>query len=310
MSITYCPDVGIHGLIETSVDQRSLQAEPSLTLCSPSVFAKWAGPISRSIFSELAGSTGFERIAARADRDSTLSIRISVYVVWLEEGDFPSHRPDWHIDRVGGLRKKESIELVDLRDTTEFPSFLLTSIFLPSVENGAHLDSRSSEFLLAKFRGQSSLLWADMREMHIDIDSWLAANPNPSVLKVGNRTIASFSPRTVHRPGRAATSGWSYLMRLGLYTATEPCSPYPDHMVFFNPVWNEQTRATVFRRVGSTTAETEPKVRSVALTLAHGERAARDFVREASLNVAQSPQLVDEAIQSAVRLASSKETFS
>ena len=99
-------------------------------------------------------------------------------------------------------------------------------------------------------------------------------------------------------------------MRLGLYTATEPCSPYPDHMVFFNPVWNEQTRATVFRRVGSTTAETEPKVRSVALTLAHGERAARDFVREASLNVAQSPQLVDEAIQSAVRLASSKETFS
>lgn len=306
MSITYSPDVGLHGKVATPVDANSLRAEPSLTLCTIPVFARWAGPISHRVFSELIRTTGFQRIAARAHRDPTLSIRISVYAVWLEAGDFPSQRPDWHIDRIGGYRNASGAELVDLRDATSFPSFLLTSIFLPTTPADSHADSRSSEFLLSTFDGTSGELWADMMEMHLDIDGWLAANPNPPILKAGNRTIVSFSPRTVHRPGCASTSGWSYMLRLGLYTATEPCSPYPDHLVFFNPVWNESSRTTVFRRVGSTDSANVPPVRSVPLAVDWGEEAAIQFLSDQSLHPGRSNVSYDSEVKSAALLGLSQ----
>lgn len=300
MAITYQPDVSLHGRVRTAVDDVVLRAEPSLTLCTIPTFAQWAGPVSRRVFSELARTSAFERIAARAVRDATLSVRVSVYVVWLEAGEFPSHRADWHIDRIGGLRSRDGVELVDLRDPVAFPSFLLTTIFLPAASaSDAHLDSRSTEFLLSTFPGSSGELWADMREMHVDIDRWLADHPHPPVLKAGDRMIAGFSPRTVHRPGQAAVPGWSYLMRLGLYTATEPCSPYPDHFVFYNPVFSGPAGKMFFRRVGATELAPEPATRSVPLTTTDGMRAAHEFMRAHALSRDGGPSSVEAEVEAA-----------
>lgn len=281
----YAPDVGIHGNVTSKVDAESLRHEPSLTLCTLPIFSEWAGPISKRIFTEIAATSAFQRLAARARNDVNVSIRISVYVVWLKSGDFPSQRPDWHIDRVGGLTRQGNIELVDLRDPLCFPSFILTSIFQTESSSARDVDSPSTEFLLSSFPGRSGELWADMREMHVDIDEWLAKNPNPTILKPGNRTIASFSPRTVHRPGCASANGWRYLLRLGLYTTQEPCSPYPNHMVFYNPVWNSSTRAMTFRRTGDTTSRSDPDVRSVPLDTERGRIAALRFVESNFLRV-------------------------
>jgi hypothetical protein len=311
MGIIYSPDVGVHGHVTTVVDWPALSREPSLTLCSLPEFQRWGGPVSHRIFREMAATSAFERLAARARSDNTVGIRISAYVVWLEPGDYPSHRPDWHIDRVGGLKKEAGIEVVDLRDPLSFPSFILTSIFQTPSDMAGDMDSPSSEFLLASFSGQSGETWADMRDMHSDIDGWLERNPVPSVMKAGDRTIISFSPRTVHRPGCSRAAGWRYLMRLGLYTTTEPCSPYPNHMVFYNPVWNKFAGKTIFRRVGETVSSPEPGVRSVSLDTDQGVAEAYRFVRSNSLNV-NSPStplddLIDEAAaRGAAQVAASR----
>ncbi len=278
----YKPDIGLHGLAEVKVDSEALRHEPSLTLCSLPVFAEWAGPVSKQVFAEIAATSAFQRLACRAARDPSVSVRISVYVVWLEAGDFPSHRPDWHIDRIGALHRQGHLELVDLRDPLSFPSFVLSSIFLTESSDALQIDSPSTEFLLATFEGTSPELWADMQAMHLDIDRWLERNPNPRVLKAGDRSVVSFSTRTVHRPGQAVMGGWRYLMRLGLYTTLEPCSPYPDHLVFFNPVWSSLTGAPSFRRVGDTHAVAEPAKRSVSLVTEEGRAAASDFLERNS----------------------------
>jgi hypothetical protein len=302
MAITYSPDIGVHGHLTTSAGSDTLQFEPSLTLCTPDIFNMWAGPVSQSIFAELVATTAFQRIAARADSDTSMSIRISVYSVWLEAGEFPSYRPDWHIDRIGGLRKNEGIEYVDLRDTANFPSFLLASVFVPSQGHEAVIHSRSTEFMLASFGGKSGLVWADMREMHRDIDSWLATSEPPPVYKAGNRTIVSFSSRTVHRPGQADVSGWSYLLRLGLYTTLEPCSPYTDHFVFYNPVWHAPTQQARFRRCGSMETGPEPAVRSVPLASKQGAADAASFVAEYGIRVSGSSASTSASLTNAAQL--------
>lgn len=302
MAITYSSDIGLHGNITTRVGPADLQFEPSLTLCSPDVFDAWAGPVSHDVLSQVALTTGFQRIAARALVDPTVSVRISVYSVWLEPGEFPSIRPDWHIDRIGGLRKKLGIEYVDLTDNLRFASFLLTSIFLPDRDEPESIDSRSTEFLLARFEGESGVLWADMREMHNDIDSWLARAGLPRVLKAGDRAIVTFSPRTVHRAGRASVAGWSYLFRLGLYTSLEPCSPYADHMVFYNPAWHEPTGQVRFRKCGSTVHGPEPSVRSVPLISERGARDAAVFVASNRLRVGTSASRLSSILADAAVL--------
>lgn len=300
----YRADFGFHGRLMAPVAEDALRQEPSLTLCTVDMFAQWSGPFSRRVFAEIAGTAAFHRIAARAQADSTVSIRISVYVVWLEPLEFPSHRPDWHIDRIGGLHQDGAIERVDLRDPLEFSSFVLSSVFLTESEREDDRGSPSTEFLLATFPGQSPELWADMREMHNDIDTALSENPEFPIVKAGNRTIASFSPRTVHRPGQATVPGWRYLMRLGLYTTEEACSPYPDHFVFYNPVWSAATRSTSFRRAGDREARSTPTVRSVSLRTRDGRIAAARFADENSLLTGQRPAGVElrDLVSSAARI--------
>jgi len=91
----YRSDFGFHGHMTSLVEEDALRREPSLTLCTVDTFAEWSGPFSKRVFTEIAGTSAFQRIAARAAADPTVSIRTSVYVTWLEPQDFPSHRPDW-----------------------------------------------------------------------------------------------------------------------------------------------------------------------------------------------------------------------
>jgi len=280
----YRADFGFHGHMTSLVEEDALRREPSLTLCTVDTFAEWSGPFSKRVFTEIAGTSAFQRIAARAAADPTVSIRTSVYVTWLEPQDFPSHRPDWHIDRIGSLHYDGGIERVDLRDPLGFSSFVLSSLFLTSSDREEDRSSPSTEFLVATFQGKSPEVWADMRAMHDDIDWAIAENPHIPVVKAGNRTIASFSPRTVHRPGMATVSGWRYLMRLGLYTTEEACSPYPDHFVFYNPVWSAATSLTSFRRAGDRETVDTPAVRSVSLMTRGGRISAAKFADENALH--------------------------
>jgi len=202
------------------------------------------------------------------------------------------------------MRREGDVELADFRDPLGFPSFILSSIFETESKKPEDKDSPSTEFLVTTIHGKCRESWADMREMHNDIDSALARNPGIAIRKAGNRTIASFSPRTVHRPGRATAQGWRYLMRLGLYATDEPCSPYIDHMVFHNPVWNADTNLVLFRRVGHSHSTEQPQIRSVPLNAKDGQKAAAKFVEENSLQIDSAVSI--DALSSLVDTAANK----
>lgn len=282
----YEPDIGFHGNISVDLSKSAIQFEPSLTLCEISNFGYWGGLVSHQIFKQLALSSAFQRLAARAESDPNVSIRISTYTVWLEAGEVPSARPDWHIDRVGALRRKGVEELVDLRDPFKFPSYILTSFFIPADNNApGSIDDVSTEFLLSSFSGSSPELWANMDHMHLDIDTAFSKGGNLRSIKAGNSMLVSFSPRTVHRPGQTTMPGWRYLMRVGLYTTLEPCSPYRDHFVFFNPAWSNVHNHVSYRKVGCKNSLAEPTRRSVPLIEAEGRNRANSFVEENDLAI-------------------------
>jgi hypothetical protein len=283
----YRPDIGIHGRLSFSPQMSELEREPSLTLCALDHFGFWGGPLSQRAFREIAETSAFQRIAARADSDHKVSIRVSSYTVWLDASEVPSARPDWHIDRVGALWRHGNSELVDLRDPFGFPSYILVSCFVTPYEDyTAGLDQVSTEFLLDSFLGSSPDLWADMNDMHRDIDTAVSRGPNLLLVKAGDRMIVSFSPRTVHRPGHSAVGGWRYLLRVGLYTGEEDCSPYSDHFVFYNPAWDMNTQSVKFRRVGNMNPSGELARRSVSLLQNEGLMLAKEFVEQNNLCIA------------------------
>jgi hypothetical protein len=282
--VLYSPNFQLHCPIVTCVDAAAISAEPSLTLCSIDEFNRWSGPISRDVFAEVAATAQYQALAGRAELDPTVSIRVSVYAVWLERGDVPSQRPDWHIDRVGACRIHGEAEQSDFRDPLKFRSFILVSAFAALSPDVDDLDGPSTEFLLMSFEGKTQEYWGDNNDMHDDINHALQQSTAPTIVKAGNKMIASFCPRTVHRPGVADADGWRFLLRVGLYTALEPCSPYADHMVFYNPAFSTVTGDVRFRRVGTRDSVHVVPRRSVSLETEAGKLAAAEFIHQQSLN--------------------------
>lgn len=284
--MNYAPDIGFHGAVSLDVREPHVQREPSLTLCDLTNFGYWSGFLSNNVFRQLVLTSAFQRLAARAESDSGVSIRVSTYTVWLEAGEVPSARPDWHIDRVGALRRDGAEELVDLRDPFKFPSYILTSVFVPEDPHAVGFaDEVSTEFLLSPISGTSPEYWANMNHMHQDIDTAFAKNSSLRTIRAGDRMLMSFSPRTVHRPGQTSVPGWRYLMRVGLYTTLEPCSPYLDHFVFFNPAWHSVSGDVKYRTVGCKSSLQEPAKRSVSLLRSEERRQAMKFVEESALSI-------------------------
>ena len=127
------------------------RSEPSLTLCSPAVFARFAGRIaSRSLMFMLAVGALDETI--QAVRESPrVSIRISTYTLWLESEQVPSSRDDWHIDRIGAISGTGQTERYDATDYTKRRSFAVMSHFMTEnarQDNRFYSDKISTEFVL------------------------------------------------------------------------------------------------------------------------------------------------------------------
>jgi hypothetical protein len=112
-----------------------------------------------------------------------------------------------------------------------------------------------------------------------DIDDAFRRNSGLRTIKVGDKMIVSFSPRTAHRPGKAIVSGWRFFLRIGLYTSGDRCSPYPSHYVFFNPAFDLKRNVVVFRMAGRKEETALFNTRSVSL-----KDAAEEALSFASLN--------------------------
>ena len=278
----YQPDIGFHGSIKTEIEINDLVKEPSLTLCDLQNFGYWGGAVSHKIFREITKISAFKRIITRTHVDPEVSIRISTYTVWLDAGQVPSSRQDWHIDRVGTLHQIGVDEIVDLRDPFQFPSFMLVTAFIPEKKlDSDSLNQTSTEFLLSTISGSLPAFGIDNSKMHQEIDEALKLVDELDTVYSGNRMIVSFSPRTIHRPGKAIFPGWRYMLRIGLYTTKEKCSPYADHFINFNPVWDSFSNSVKFRKVGRKETYATPNKRSIDLL--KDMKNANDLVRELGL---------------------------
>jgi len=287
----YRPDIGFHGTIESQIGENELCNEPALTLCDPVRFGYWGGNIAHRVFEEISKTSAFSRIAILAKNNSDATIRFTTHTLWLEDSQVPSARRDWHLDRVGPLLFKGNTELADLRDPFGFPSYILVSVFFPFANGSRSVrDCVSTEFVLDTFEGSSGDYLVDPRIMTKDIDNVFRTNPFLRTMKVGDRMIVSFSPRSAHRPGKAVVSGWRFFLRIGLYTHGEECSPYPNHYVFYNPSLDLKKNSVVFRKIGQKESISDCTRRSISLINFPDE--ALEFSEKHSLSIGK-----DEGIQ-------------
>ena len=194
------------------------RSEPSLTLCSPAVFARFAGRIaSRSLMFMLAVGALDETI--QAVRESPrVSIRISTYTLWLESEQVPSSRDDWHIDRIGAISGTGQTERYDATDYTKRRSFAVMSHFMTEnarQDNRFYSDKISTEFVLQPSSVKLPDCWLATKEVQSRIAACMA--PGYDSIHCGLGVATAFSSRAIHRPGLASEPGWRFMIRVGAY---------------------------------------------------------------------------------------------
>ena len=265
---TYKPDYVLHGEVEICLTEELMQREPSLTLCSLNYFERWAGGISHAVLHAVKNTSSFHRIAQYAASDSSFTLRVSTYTIWLDELQTPTACPFWHVDRLGDCKIENNQEYLDLADPLGFPSFMIVSMFLPDrVVTNKLVDAVSTELIIEPIEREAPFGWSLSALMHSDIERAFAKNPNLKTINIGNKRIAALSPNTIHRAGTTEVPGWRYLFRLGLYSNKTRCSLYEDHFVFHNALFDKASNQVAFREIGQKHAiYVEPRQRSMPLS--------------------------------------------
>lgn len=227
-----------------------LQVEPSLTLCSPEVFARFGGRAAAEALRFMLATGALDEAIMTVRESPGLDIRISTYTLWLDTGQVPSSRYDWHIDRIGAISGSGTDERYDAADYTGRRSFAVLSHFVPdsALAGRAGLDVASTEFVVDPGAIFLPGRWLSTSEVQERITSSLSGGYN--AVHAGNGVGAAFSARAVHRPGYAPRPGWRFMIRVGAYLADPPCSPYIDHIPRYNPFCHRTAAGSRLRAVG------------------------------------------------------------
>ncbi|WP_149257700.1 hypothetical protein [Actinomadura sp. K4S16] len=243
----------IHGRVEPA-SVGSLAHEPSLTLCSLEAFARYAGPVGASALDALLTLGALDGIIESVQADHGLVIRITVAALWLDRGQVPGARPDWHIDRAGAIAGTGALERYDTSDLTHRRSFALVSLFSPEAPAphrapDAHTSEASTEFAMAPGGLPLPGGWARSRDVAEHIRTWISAG-RPCT-PCGDGRAVSFGARAVHRPGAAPMPGWRILVRAGAYQSDPPTSPYEERIPAYNPFCRRTDPGFWLRPVGT-----------------------------------------------------------
>ncbi len=281
----YTGELTLHGSVRQRFSGEQCRREPSVSLLEMKQAGLWLGPISRAVLEEIAATSSFQRICARAETDEKVALRVTTRTVWLERGEVPE-RPGWHIDRVGGFELRDGEEYCDYSRVFEFPSFILVSFLSPRLPSDANLlGETSTEFVVTPLKGDCRESWSPMSRMYRDVQSALSKAEGARTLRAGDAGIVAYSERTVHRAGIARVAGWRFLLRVGLFSITGCRSPFEDHFVLWNGLWNEKLQSAYLRRVGAKTTRSECEQRSLSLRNGQGVADAGAYAKEWGLEV-------------------------
>jgi hypothetical protein len=226
------------------------EEEPSLTLCSTRTFFQAAGPLGRAAADSVMQSSAFRRLSAATGPGH--SIRWTSQLLWVRGGEVPAARYEWHLDRVGPGWTGADGEVADYSDNAAAGDgdtpFGLVSYFWPDDSKGPA--SLGTEFLLEHLEVPVEQLVDDPRTVGDAITRCVdTLRESGTVSAFESGVLVWFGPRTLHRPPVAATSGWRFLLRVGLYR--EPYSPYSDHRLCCHRLHDTRAGKPVFRPVGT-----------------------------------------------------------
>ncbi|SNR73808.1 hypothetical protein [Actinomadura mexicana] len=279
--------VRVHGRMEPesigSLLHESVH-EPSLTLCSLDAFARYAGPVGAAALDALLTLGALDEIIDSVRADRGLVIRITVAALWLDRGQVPGARPDWHIDRAGAITGAGARERYDTSDLTRRRSFALVSLFSPEEPAPPGAPDASTEFAVAPGGLPLPGGWARSRDVAEHIRTWLSAGR--SCAPCGDGRAVSFGARAVHRPGAAPVPGWRILVRAGAYQSDPPMSPYEERIPACNPFCRRTGPGFWLRPVG--TRERATPMRSWSVR-AGDDAAVEELFARRSLRPAPAP---------------------
>lgn len=307
--VLYRSDVAVTAGPSLDIPISRLEVEPSLTLCDLSEFDAWGGSLGHEMFKSLAQITPFQFMSIRSLNDKTLEMRVTTHAVHLKAGQTPSSRREWHLDRIGGCENRDGVEVVDLTDSTEFPTFLCYSAFLPDQTETASqpdLDAISTQFLVAHFPGESEVQWDDAKQMSRDIDDFYSRHAKSIVVSAGDQNVAAFGPRTAHRTGVTTVPGWRFFIRVGLYSSGRNCSPYSDHLTRSNVVYDLAREQVLLVPAGTTEQTIAASQNGRSIDLKSGSIMALEHLIKSGLETnggspGESQEVVREAASTGLR---------
>ncbi|MGI8336664.1 hypothetical protein ACRYCC_42540 [Actinomadura scrupuli] len=249
-----------------------------MSLCSLEVFRRYGGAVASMALEALLRLGALDEILLAVRSGTGLALRISTYSIWLEAGQVPSSRSDWHIDRTGGIRGAGADERYDASDTTRRRSFALTCLFAPDGDGRDRdtLDTASTEFVTRPSAIDLPDGWTTTGQVGRRIEAWRSAGCHSE--PCGNASAVSFSARAVHRPGLARVAGWRFLLRVGAYETST--SPYQDHVTVCNPFCTRSEPGFLLRPVGG---KDPVAPRSRWSLPAHDSRGIRSLFRSSGL---------------------------
>jgi hypothetical protein len=228
-----------------------VEEEPSLTLCSTASFFRAAGPLGRAVGHAIERSSPF--LSLIQVRASGWSIRWTSQLLWVDAGEVPAARHEWHIDRVGPGWNTPAGEVADFTDNAaasdDHVAFGAVSYFWPD-DDGEGPVSLATEFLLEPLMVPVERLVDDPRTLGDAVSGCAGAlQGSDRIATHGSDALVWFSARTLHRPPVADCSGWRFFLRVGLYR--EPYSRYADHRLCCHRLYDARAQQPLFRPVGT-----------------------------------------------------------
>jgi hypothetical protein len=229
---------------------RSPVLEPSLTLCDRNHFFAAAGDLSRSIAQAVEATTTYAELADSAP--AAWQIRWTSTFLWVDAGQVPAARHEWHVDRLGPGWTDRGRELADYSFNFALePSrpFLGTVAYAWPDSEGL-TSAITTEFLDERHTVTAPGFPENPRCFSEAVTRAIGVTAGPRrVISHEPGELSWIGPRTLHRAPLFHQSAWRLFVRVGLYR--EPHSPFVDHRLLCHRMYEPATGRTIFRPVGT-----------------------------------------------------------
>lgn len=217
--------------LDVGATAAALVCEPSLSMCSPGLFEQHAGSVAKRTLGLLRACGALEEQEAFVERQPEFELRITARTLWIEPGEVPHPRREWHLDRHGSIAKADGDPRrlqAEFALEPSIPGFISLTSF--GTDEGREAEGAPlTEFLPVAVELDLDDPYCSAEVLSRAAQRALAGLGSlPEIRRVEPGHPVQFNGHVLHRPGIASAAGWRQFFRIGVYKK-RALSPFRNH---------------------------------------------------------------------------------